>query len=140
MSMSQENIDILQRAIAHFDATGEHLTEIYAPEFVCDMSNYPGWPEQAIYEGIEGLRRFLGDWGRVFDWEYEVESIHDAGEYVVFVARMKARGKETGLEFTWPAGHLWTLRDGKITRLAIYSDAAETLRDAGLPEAALPSS
>lgn len=91
--MSQENIDILQRAIAHFDATGEHLTEIYAPEFVCDMSNYPGWPEQAIYEGIEGLRRFLDDWGRVFDWEYEVESIHDAGEYVVFVARMKGGGR-----------------------------------------------
>lgn len=138
--MSQENIDVIRRALAHHAATGEVLTEVYSSDSVCDMSNYPGWPEQAIYEGIEGLRRFLADWGRVFDWEYEVESIDDACEYVVFVVRMKARGKETGLEFTWPAGHLWTLRDGKITRLAIYSDAAEALRDAGLPEAALPSS
>jgi ketosteroid isomerase-like protein len=138
--MAQENVDILSQALAYYAATGEHLTEVYAPNFVWDMSKYRGWPEAQTYEGIKGLRRFLDDWGRVFDWEYEVESIHDAGEYVVFVVRMKARGKETGLEFTWPAGHLWTLRDGKITRLAIYSDAAEALRDAGLPEAALPSS
>jgi ketosteroid isomerase-like protein len=75
----------------------------------------------------------------VFDWEYEVESIHDAGEYVVFVVRMQARGKATGLEFRWLAGHQWTLRDGKITRPAIYADAAEALRDAGLPEEALPA-
>lgn len=137
--MSQENIDVVRRALAHHAATGEVLTEVYASDSVCDMSNYPGWPDQAIYEGIDGLRCFLGDWGKVFDWEYEVESIHNAGECVVFVVRMKARGKETGLEFTWPAGHLWTVRDGKITRMAIYADAAEALRDAGLSEDTLPS-
>jgi ketosteroid isomerase-like protein len=137
--MSEENVDVVRRALAHYEQTDEVLTELYASDSVCDMSGYPGWPEQAIYEGVDGLRRFLGDWGRVFDWEYEVESIHDAGEFVVFVVRMKARGKGTGLEFTWPAGHQWTLRDGKITRLAIYADAAEALRDAGLPVVDLPS-
>lgn len=137
--MAEENVDVVRRALAHHAATGEVLTEVYASDSVCDMSNYPGWPDQAIYEGIDGLRRFLGDWGRVFDWEYEVESIHDAGEYVVFVVRMKARGKATGLEFTWPAGHQWTLRDGKITRLAIYMDAADALRDAGLAEDGRPA-
>lgn len=137
--MSQENVDILSQALAYYVATGEHLTEVYASDFVCDMSNYGGWPEQALYEGIDGLRRFLEDWEKVFDWEYEVESVHDAGEYVVSVVRMQARGKATGLEFTWPAGHQWTLRDGKITRLAIYMDAADALRDAGLAEDGRPA-
>jgi ketosteroid isomerase-like protein len=137
--MSQGNVDIVRRALAHYAATGEHLAEAYASDFVWDMSNYPGWPEQAIYEGLDGLRGFLADWEKVFDWDYEVESVHEAGECAVFVVRLQARAKETGLEFTWPAGHVWTVRDAKIARMAIYADAGQALRDAGLAEEGRPA-
>lgn len=131
--MSQENIDILRRAVAHFDATGEHLTEIYAPEFVWDMTSYRDWPEPEIYEGVEGLRRFLADWKRVFDWEYELESLHDAGDRVVMILVQRGRTKSTGIEVAMRNGMVWTLCDGKIVRADSYADPSEALRAVGLP-------
>jgi ketosteroid isomerase-like protein len=135
---SESNVEIIRRGADHFEARGQLLVEDFAPDFVCDMSMFHNWPEPPKHDGIEGIERFLREeWGKVFDWTLEVESIHDAGERVVVVVYIRARAKATGLEFEWRAGHLWTLRNGKITHLAIYSDATEALRDAGLSASTL---
>jgi ketosteroid isomerase-like protein len=131
--MSQANVDILRRALTHHAATGEHLTEVYAPDFVWDMSKYRGWPEARTYEGIEGLRRFLNDWEEVFDWEFEVESLHDAGDRVVSVISQRGRTKAAGPNVEMCNGLVWTLRDGKLVRADNYADPSEALRAAGLP-------
>jgi ketosteroid isomerase-like protein len=138
--MSEENVDILRRVLAFYETTGEHLTESYASDFVWDMSNYRGWPEQAIYEGIDGMRRFLAEWSRVFDWEYEVESLHDAGDRMVTIVSQRGRTSSAGPAVEMCNGLVWTLRDGKIVRVENYADPDEALRAAGLPgEAARPA-
>jgi ketosteroid isomerase-like protein len=131
--MSEENVEILRRVLAYYEATGDHLTEAYASDFVWDMSNYRGWPEQAIYEGVDGMRRFLEEWSRVFDWEYEVESLHDAGDRVVTIVSQRGRTKSAGPAVEMCNGLVWTLRDGKVLRVENYADPDEALRAAGLP-------
>jgi ketosteroid isomerase-like protein len=130
--MSEENVDILRRVLAYHETTGEHLTEAYASDFVWDMGNYRGWPEQALYEGVDGMRRFLEEWSRVFDWEYEIESLHDAGDRVVTVVRQRGRAKSAGPVVEMCNGLVWTLREGKIVRVENYADPGEALRAAGL--------
>jgi ketosteroid isomerase-like protein len=131
--MSEENVDILRRVLAYYEMTGEHLTEAYASDFVWDMSNYRGWPEQALYEGVDGMRRFLEEWSRVFDWEYEVESLHDAGDRMVTIVSQHGRTKSAGPAVEMCNGLVWTLRDEKIVRVENYADPDEALRAAGLP-------
>jgi ketosteroid isomerase-like protein len=132
--MSQENVEILSQTLAYYAATGEHLTEAYAPDFVWDMSKYRGWPEAQTYEGIDGLRRFLEHWEEVFDWEYEVESLHDAGDRVVSIISQRGRTKAAGPDVEMCNGLVWTLRDGKLVRAENYADPSEALGAAGLFE------
>jgi hypothetical protein len=56
--MSQENMKIVRWAYEEFEARGALIAEIAAPDFVWDMSHFSGWPEQQIYEGVEGPANF----------------------------------------------------------------------------------
>lgn len=58
--------------------------DILAPGFVWDMSHFRGWPEEQLYDGVEGARAFLRVWTEAWeDWELEVESLQEAGEQVL---------------------------------------------------------
>jgi ketosteroid isomerase-like protein len=44
------------------------------------------------------------------------------------------RGRGSGVEVRLPTFHVFTLRDGKVTRHRSYSDRTEALEAAGLQE------
>ena len=132
--MSRENVEILRRSYEHRQTAGDFLEEVMSPEFIWDMSTFPSWPEQQTYEGIEEARRFIREWTAAFDdWHIEVEAIHDAGgDKVVGILRQHGRSKSTGLPVDMLLGQVWTIRDGKETRVEMYGDPAEALEAAGV--------
>jgi ketosteroid isomerase-like protein len=134
--MSQENVEIIRRGYAHVAATKNLPAEIMAPDIVWDMSKFRGWPEQATYEGIDGVRAFLRDWLEAWeDWELDLDSLHDAsGDKVVAIVHQRGKSKSTGLLVDMVFGQVWTLRDGKETRMEMYADPAEALEAVGLSE------
>jgi ketosteroid isomerase-like protein len=134
--VSQENVDVVRRAYVHRQATGDFLAEGLAPDYVWDMSHFRGWPEQQTYEGIDEARRFIREWTSAFDdWEIEVEAIYDAGgDKVVGVLRQRGRSKTTGLPVDMPYAQVFTIRDGKQTRMEMYADPDEALKAVGLEE------
>jgi ketosteroid isomerase-like protein len=133
--MSQENVEIVRAAYERFAATGEFVTDLATDDFVWDMSNYHGWPEQQVYEGVDGARAFLSEWTNAWeDWELELEALHDAGDRVVALLHQRGRAKESGMPVEMSFGQVWTLRDGKQVRTEVYSERAEALQAAGLPE------
>jgi hypothetical protein len=44
--MSQENVEIVERALEEFVATGQFSYEI-AADFIWDVSTFRGWPDQS---------------------------------------------------------------------------------------------
>jgi ketosteroid isomerase-like protein len=134
--VSQQNVAIVRRALAHRRASGDFLEEIIAPDFVWDMSKFRGWPEQQTYQGIDGARRFVRDWTAAFDeWEVDLEEVHDAGgNKVVGILRQRGRSKSTGVPVDMLLAAVYTLRDGQQTRAELYSDPAEALKAVGLQE------
>jgi ketosteroid isomerase-like protein len=104
-------------------------------DFVWDMSNFHGWPEQQTYEGVDGARSFLQDWTSAWDdWELEVEAFRDAGNKVVCLVRQHGRSKAAGMPVDMSFAQVWTVRDGRQARMDMYSDRAEALEAAGLTE------
>jgi|SRR5438067_8461801 len=80
-AMGQANVEIVRAAYESFQATGQFAEQFVTPDFVWDMSKFRGWPEQQLYEGADGARRFLADWLDAWeDWELEIDQLHDAGE------------------------------------------------------------
>jgi ketosteroid isomerase-like protein len=126
--MSQANVEIVRDGYEAFRARGEFAEELVAPDFVWDMSTFRGWPEQQIYEGPQGARSFLTNWADAWeDWQMEVEALHDAGDRVVAVVRQRGRSKTTGLPVDMCFAMVWTVRDGKNTRMEMYADPAEAI-------------
>ena len=94
--MSQENVELVQRAYEHFRRTGDFSEEFIDRDYVWDLSHYTGWPEEQTYHGIDGARRFMIEWIDSWDdWEWEVESLHEAGDKVVSVLHQSGRSKAT---------------------------------------------
>jgi ketosteroid isomerase-like protein len=117
--VSEENVEIIGRGYARFDATGDFPTELMHPDFVWDMSKFDGWPEQDLYHGVEGAREFLTSWLDAWDdWKVELRELRDAGEKVI------------DMEFA----QVWTLRDGLQIRMEMYADTGEALKAVGLQE------
>jgi len=131
--MSGEDVELVRRAYAHTQATGQVYAERFAPGFVWDMSNYEGWPEQQRYEGADGAQRFLDDWtGAWDDWELEIQEIYGAGDKAVVVVHQRGRARTTGMALDMRFAQVWTIRDGRFTRMDMYSDPSDALKALGL--------
>jgi ketosteroid isomerase-like protein len=133
--VSQENVEIVSRGWEHFVATGELLENVFSPDFVLDMTHFRGWPEQSVYEGFDGWRRFLWEWTESFEnWQITPEVQHDAGEKVLTVCCQQGRAKASGLSVDMRFAIVFTVRDGLQTRMEMYADPAEALKAVGLGE------
>jgi hypothetical protein len=105
--MSQENVEIVREGYERFVATGELVADLATDDFVWDMSHFHGWPEQQLYEGVDGAQAFLSAWmGAWEDWELELEALHDAGDNVLALMHQRGRverGRNAGRDVLRPA-------------------------------------
>ena len=133
--MSRENVEMIRAAVEAWNrgAWDEALKDA-APGFELDNSSNRGeW--RGAHMGVDAVKRM---WAALLEpWEsmqIEVGEFIEADEGVV-VRRLKARfvGRDS-IEVPGPvrSGWVWTIRDGKLARLAVYNDLDEALEAAGL--------
>jgi len=132
--MSQANVEVVRRvhdAASRRDA--ETVLALYDPDVELDVSRVQ-IVGQNSYRGHEGLRRFFGEWHEAWESiDYSFEELIDAGEQVVSVVTRRARGRASGADVEWPLALVWTLHDGKVTRLAWFPTREDALDAVGLP-------
>jgi ketosteroid isomerase-like protein len=94
------------------------------------------YPEGAqVFQGREGLKRWVDSTKEVWDeWRFERERFIDAGDQVVVLVRVVARGGSSGVGLVRETAHLWTLRDSRVTRCEVYLDRSEALEAVALRE------
>ena len=64
-----------------------------------------------------------------------IEEVIDGGDHVVTAVRISGRRRGSGVEVEMQVFHVWTLREGKVTRLTGgYRERSEALEAAGLSE------
>jgi ketosteroid isomerase-like protein len=136
--MSQENVEVVERV---FDAVARHDTEAvleaYDPDIEYDFSGSPlgGLIGDTVYRGHDGMRRWVRD--RYEAWESiedDCQELIDAGERVVTFVVSSGRGRSSGVDTELRHYGVWTLRDGKIIRVAWFYDRKHALEAAGLRE------
>jgi ketosteroid isomerase-like protein len=130
--MSQENVELAQRVLGHLVATGELLWDTADPQIeVHDHDT----PDQGDYQGHEGLRLWLEEWGAAWaEWSFELDEFIDAGACVVIFIRMKAKGRGSGIEIDRQDALVYDISDGMITRIDYYNDRQQALKAVGLAE------
>jgi ketosteroid isomerase-like protein len=128
----EENVKALER---HYEAFNrgdlEGLLEPFDPGvvFVEDPSVRP---DAGTHVGIEGMRTFFQ---AMFDGSQEVavEAVDwiDQGDRVIVEIRLHGRFRHTGIAGEARFFHVWTFREGRITRLQMYTSRDQALATTG---------
>jgi uncharacterized protein len=132
--MSQENVEIVRRAIEAYERDGlDGSLAYYDPEV--EWTSTGAYIEPATYRGHEGVRRYLGMMEEEFD-DLRIEPLEliDADEQVISSVRISGRGKASGAPVALTLISVGSLRDGLIYRMQNYPDKAAALEAAGLRE------
>jgi ketosteroid isomerase-like protein len=133
--MSQENVEILRRANAAFNAHDiAGWLSLLDPEF--ELVDHMGAVGEDVVSGLEATRRQIEGWFDAFpDFRAETEEFIDAGDRVVCVTRWRGTGAASGLAYDQAAAEVFTVRDGMIIRAeAGFDGRAEALKAVGLAE------
>ncbi len=147
--MSQEDVEIVRRLLGPFeqgdlvalfcdDAISASVTAAIEPFFTSDFEGVFVRDDlgRVAYSGIEGLRAAWQDWLEPWErYHAGVEDVIDAGDgRVVVLTRDHASPKGTSSEVAFLGAPVWTVREGKVSRIEFYWDRAKGLAAAGLGE------
>ena len=131
--MSQENVEVVRRSYEAY-ALGDIEGALAAIDPDVEVHDHD-IPDAGVYRGHEGVFRWQADWDSSWEsWRWAPEEFIDAGDRVVAVLRVYAKGRGSGVEIERLDGAVWTVRNGKGIRLDYYGSKAEALEAAGLSE------
>jgi ketosteroid isomerase-like protein len=135
--VSEGNIELHRRAIEAYNAYDlEAFIAIADPsiEFHSLVAEIGG-----VYQGHDGLRRFLGDLEDAWAGEVrlEPEAFFDLGEHTLAFQVLHGRGKESGAEVAMPVAAVMRWRDGRCVYIKVYTNREDALMDLGVSEDAL---
>lgn len=131
--MSEAEIEVLRPVYAQWSQGNfRPVTDAYGADLEW------GWSEEfpdiaGVGPGVEGqderLLSWLSSWDR---WQVEAEEYLTSGDTVLVMCRYTGRGKGSGVSVDTEGAHLWTVRNGRATRLVVFSDRERALEAAGL--------
>lgn len=131
--MSRQNRDTVRAAFEAFNGRDfDALFELYDPEIVWEQDE--GFVEPGTHYGHAGMRRVFDSIFEGFDdFRIDVEQLIDVDdECVLAIVRIAGKGKLSGLELDNPGGHVYWLREGRITKVRLYLDPAEAREAVGV--------
>ena len=133
--MSQENVEALRQGFEAFNSgdIGRILTFAH-PDFEAEVPRELS-AEPDTYRGHDGIRRYFESFQDVMEEiRFQPERFWDAGQSVVVVARLTARGRQTAIPVEQRIAQVWTMRDGRALRVRTYVSLSEALEAAGVSE------
>jgi uncharacterized protein len=131
--MSQENLEIVQRAIEHYNETGGLPWDLVDPgiEWVIDPAAWVA----GTYHGHDGVRTLFSRMAEAFDrFQIEAERFVDAGDAVVVLGRSKVHGGLSGVTTGQQLDQVFRVRAGRITAVRAYLRREDALEAVGLRE------
>ena len=134
--MSQENVEILRRAVEAMNSNGVEATlEFYGDDVV--WYPFPDSPDRADgFHGHDGIRELMSGWTDSFD-EFAVTTaeIRDHGDTLVWLGELSGTIRGSDVLVRQPMGALGSdIHGGKIGRVRFFPSWEEALEVAGLRE------
>jgi ketosteroid isomerase-like protein len=134
--MSQENVEIARRSLALLSQGDEAAWDEMPPEFVFDFSRRLIDP--VVLRGRDEMRAWMERERQMWEGDhvgYEPKELIDAGDKVLALVRVSARGKASGVPVE---AHVWAVSrfsDGKLVEWTYFGDdRAAAFEAAGLLE------
>jgi ketosteroid isomerase-like protein len=134
--MSRENVELVRRVFeAGADGDVATVLSLYHTEVEWDVSASPFGRliGGGTYRGHDGLRAWFRSYREAWENVEDVcEELIDAGDHVISLVTNTGRGHASGADVEWKQYGVWTLRDGKIARVAWFRERADAFEAARL--------
>jgi uncharacterized protein len=128
--MSAENVEIVRRSFEAF-ARGDLDAAFAEYDPGVEWCTARDEPDQQVYRGIEGLRRFAGTidepWNDRFAETVSADEFIDRGDWIVVPWHGLLHGRGSGIEVEVKETYAIQLRGGKILRVDEYRTREEAL-------------
>jgi ketosteroid isomerase-like protein len=94
------------------------------PAIEWDLTNYEGWPEDPVYYGHAGVKRFLNEWLGNWDrYEAGVDEVVQLDDQHVFtVSWQRGYGAGSHVPAEMRLAEIATFRDELLVRFELWSD------------------
>lgn len=130
---SAQHVELVRRTLERFVET--HEVEWDALHEKLEIHDHD-IPEHGDYYGHEGFLRWLREWSEPWsEWKLEVEEVLDAGDEVVVVIHLAAKGAISGVSVDRHDSLVYGFRDGKVARVDYFNSRQQGLERAGLAQA-----
>ena len=131
--MTATNVDIIRRLIPANVKSQDECLPYLAPELeIVPMDKFP---DRTIFRGPSGWERWSTRWTSMFDeHELTIGRTWEVGDQVVveLSERVKSAGSSFPLENDY--AHVWSFRDGLVTRLEVFGRLEDALAAVGISE------
>jgi len=131
--MSQENVEMVRRAIDSINRGELRPVEDAADDFTMDWSNSIG-PLRGVYRGRAQVTRFMESFFEAWDeLQWDVQEMIDLdSDHVLVVNKVRMRGRASGAVVQAIGSQVWTVRNGKLESVKVFQSKSEALEAAGL--------
>jgi ketosteroid isomerase-like protein len=116
--MSEENVEIVRRVYERWARGDFSRVDDFDPDVEFEMAD---WPHQTRVRGIQAMwDTWRSTLGAFEDFRSVATEFTAYGDNVLVLNRIEASGKESGAGVGADVASLFTLRNGKVIRLALY--------------------
>jgi ketosteroid isomerase-like protein len=127
------NVDAVRRFVDAFNRSEHVWLSDLDPDV--ELREWPTAPGAAIYHGVEGVKRAVDEWFESWEWmEVRIADIFEAGDHVIVTLDQRAKGRGSAIEVEITSFNVYTFRDGKVVRIALFTEREPALAAAGLTE------
>jgi ketosteroid isomerase-like protein len=133
--MSQENVELVRTLLSAFERA-DYEAALEALDSEIEWQVPPGVSiGREVYRGRDEVQRGFAEWLAAWGtFRFEPQEMLDYGDHVVVAGMQIGRGRGSGVDVSFPTFHVFTLRDGKVTRHRSYRERSQALEAAGLRE------
>jgi hypothetical protein len=133
--MSQENVEVVRRVIEAWNQHDENLAVSYMGTNIEWAPAGPAAVERSVYRGHEECSRgFAEVWETWDEFHFKETEVRDLGDSVLWLGRVRARGKTSHVELDQEFAHHAVLLGGKIVQVHAFLTWREALEAVGLSE------
>jgi ketosteroid isomerase-like protein len=133
--MSQENVAKVRKGI---DAWNRHDASLWLTYAAPDVEWMPAGPaavEAAVYRGHDEVTKgFESVWRTWDEFQFVESEVRDLGEEVLWLGRVKMRGRASHLELDQEFAVRCVLRDGTFVTVQAFLAWRDALEAVGLEE------
>jgi ketosteroid isomerase-like protein len=133
--MSQENVEIVKRAISAYNRRDiGSIYEMATPDFQWVPALVTGLEGKGL-RGREEMESYFSEVEETWEkYRLAIDEFRDLGDRVLVLGRIEGRGRGSGLLIDTPWACVFEFRGGRMSHARAFLDRGEALEAVGLTE------